>query len=310
MKNINVLIIGGTGFVGRALSSAFRSSGYEVTVLSGGHSKTPPVSDDISVIHGDTLKPGQWQELIPEYDVLINLAGASIFQRWTARAKREILDSRISITRNIIEALRIRSGKAKYFFSVSGVGYYGFHGDEILDENNTRGDDFLARVAAQWEDEAQRASAYGVRLIICRLGNVLGPGGGVLPKLVSLARLHMASRWGSGVQWFSWIHEADIAGAFLFLLNNEKVNGAVNVTAPGPVQNYELMELLSQLTGKKVLAPPVPEFMLRLITGEFATAVVNGQRVIPGKLMDSGFNFQYPDLQEALDMLLRSPYLT
>lgn len=307
MKNINVLIIGGTGFIGKMLSSAFRSNGYEVAVLSREHSKVPSMSDNIHVIRGDTSKPGQWQELIPEYNVLINLAGASIFRRWTTKAKREILDSRITTTRNIVDALRIRSGNVKHFFNVSGIGYYGFHRDEPLGEKESQGSDFLASVAAQWEEEAQRASECGVRLLICRLGHVLGPGGGVLPKLVSLAKLHLACRWGSGAQWISWIHEADVAGAFLFLLHDERVNSPVNVTAPEPVQNYKLMELISQLTRKRVLVPPVPEFIFRLITGEFATVFVKGQRVIPRKLMDYGFSFEYPDLQGALDMLLRSP---
>jgi len=304
MKNINVLIIGGTGFIGRTLSSAFRASGYGVTVLSREPSKVSSMPDNISVILGDVSKPGQWQELISEYDVLINLAGTSIFRRWTTKAKREILDSRIVITRNIVDALQTRSGKVKHFFSISGVGYYGFHRDEVLDENEKQGSDFLARVAAQWEEEAQRARERGVRLVICRLGHVLGLGGGVLPKLISLAKLHLAGRWGSGQQWISWVHEADVAGAFLFLLHNERVSSPVNITAPEPVQNHVLMEFLSQLTGKIVLIPPVPEFLLQIITGEFATVFFNGQRVIPTKLLANGYSFKYPTIENALHNLL------
>jgi len=306
MKNIKILIIGGTGFIGRTLSSTFRGNGYGVTVLSREFSKAPSPSYDIPVIRGDTSKPGQWQELISEHDVLINLAGASIFRRWTTKAKREILDSRIVTTRNIVDALRIRSSKVKHFFSVSGVGYYGFHQDEVLDEKDSQGRDFLASVASQWEKEAQRAIEYGVRLVIFRLGHVLGLGGGVLPKLASLARLHLASRWGGGVQWISWVHEADVAGALLFLLSNEGITGPVNVTAPEPVQNHKLLALISQLTCKRVLVPPVPEFILRLITGEFATAFVNGQRVIPRKLLASGYGFKYPTIESALHNLLLS----
>jgi len=304
MRNINVLIIGGTGFIGRTLSSAFSANGYGVTVLSRELSKVPSMSDDIPVIRGNILKPGQWQELISEYDVLINLAGAYVFRRWTPKAKREILDSRIVTTRNIVDALRIRSGKVKHFFSVSGVGYYGFHQDEVLAEKDSQGNDFLASVAAQWEDEAQCASECGIRLVICRLGHVLGLGGGVLPKLVSLAKLHLASRWGSGAQWISWVHEADVSGALLFLLDNEVMSGPMNVTAPEPVQNREIMELLSQLTRKRVLVPPVPGLILRIMTGEFATVFVNGQRVIPRKLLADGYSFKFSTIQNALHKLL------
>jgi uncharacterized protein (TIGR01777 family) len=306
MKNINILIIGGTGFIGRTLSSAFSAHGYNVVVLSREFSRASSMSENIPVIRGDILNPGQWQEIISDYDVLINLAGASVFRRWTPQAKREIMDSRIVTTRNIVDALRIRSGKVKSFLSVSGVGYYGFHQDEILDENDRRGTDFLANVAAQWEKEALRASEYGVRVLICRFGHVLGLGGGVLPKLISLAKLHLASRWGSGVQWISWVHEADVARALLYLLHNETVSNPVNITAPKPVQNREMMKLLAQLTRKRVLVPPIPEFILRLITGEFATVFMNGQRVVPEKLLASGYCFEYSKMENALHNLLFS----
>jgi uncharacterized protein (TIGR01777 family) len=306
MKNINILVIGGTGFIGRVIVPTLNARGYRVTVLSRRGKKGTSLSGDIPVIRADVLKPGPWQELLSEYDVLINLAGVSIFRRWTAKVQQEIADSRIMATRNMVDALRSRRGNVKHLLSVSGVGYYGFHKDEILDENAAQGDDFLANVAAQWEREAAKAAMNGIRVVICRLGHVLGPGGGVLPRLLSLAKLHLVSRWGSGEQWISWVHQADVAGAFLFLLNNEAISGPVNVTAPEPVQNHTLMAILSRLTGKRVLIPPVPEFLLRLITGEFATVFVNGQRVIPGKLLASGYSFKHSTLENAMQNLLLS----
>ena len=306
MKKINILVIGGTGFIGRVIASTLNAGDYRVTALSRSGEKGTSLSDDIPVIRADVLKPGPWQELISEYDVVINLAGVSIFRRWTEKAQQEIANSRIIATRNIVDAMQIQSSKVKQFFSVSGVGYYGFHKDGVLDENAAQGTDFLASVAARWEQEAMKAAETGIRVIICRLGHVLGPSGGVLPRFLTLAKLHLASRWGNGEQWISWVHQADVAGALLFLLNNETISGPVNVTAPEPVKNHKLMEILSRLTGKRVLIPPIPEFLLRLITGEFSTVFVNGQRVIPRKLLTSGYTFKYSNLENAMQSLLLS----
>ena len=211
MKNSNILIIGGTGFIGRKLSKALVDAGYIATVLSRQSVLDSSLMNDVAFIQADVMMPGQWQEAIPDFDVLINLAGISIFRRWTTRGKQEILDSRIITTSNIIDSLRKYRGKVQRFFSVSGVGYYGFHGDEILDEDNPPGSDFLAQVAARWEEKVEQVKELGIKPIIFRLGHVLGNQGGILPKLVTLARLHLASHWGSGEQWISWIHEDDLA---------------------------------------------------------------------------------------------------
>ena len=306
MKKLNIFIIGGTGFIGRTLSKILLVAGYSVTVLSRRTSLDSSLKHDIAVIQADATVAGKWQKLLPDFDVVINLAGVSIFRRWTSKSKKEIFNSRIFVTRNIIDALRIRQGKVQHFFSVSGVGYYGFHRDEILHEDDPVGSDFLATVADEWENEVERVKELGIRSVICRLGHVLGNHGGVLPKLVLLARLHLASNWGSGNQWISWIHEKDLAGSIIFLIENSAIIGPVNITSPNPVRNREMMRLLAKLTGKRVLIPPVPEFVLRLMTGELASAFVNGQRVIPQRLMQQGFVFKYPELQGALDALLRS----
>jgi len=307
MKNLNILIIGGTGFIGTTLSRALIDAGHTVAVISRGPSLNLSLGHVIRSFQADVTIPGQWQELIPDFDSLINLAGVSIFQRWTARGKQEILNSRIIAANNVINALRMRRGKTQQLLSVSGVGYYGFHGDEILDEENPPGSDFLARVAAQWESKIEEVKELGIRPVIFRLGHVFGNFGGVLPKLVTLARLHLASHWGSGEQWISWIHEDDLARCVIFLLENQILQSPVNITSPNPMRNREMMKLLAELTGKRVFIPPVPEFMLRMITGEFASVFVNGQRVIPRKLIQQGFNFNYPDLKRALEMLMGDP---
>jgi uncharacterized protein (TIGR01777 family) len=199
---------------------------------------------------------------------------------------------------NTIDALRIRRGKTQQLFNVSGVGYYGFHGDEILDEENPPGSDFLAQVAVRWKEQVRQVKELGIRPVIFRLGHVLGNHGGVLPKLTALAKLHLASHRAGGEQWVSWIHEDDLARAIIFLLENLDIIGAVNITAPNPVRNKEMMNLMAQTIHKRVLVPPIPEILLRLMTGEFASVFVNGQRVIPHKLMQEGFHYKYPDIQE------------
>ena len=310
MKKLNILIIGGTGFIGRTLSRALIDAGYTVVVISRSPSLNSSLMHGVHSVQVDVLIPGQWQELIPDFDALINLAGVSIFQRWTAHGKQEILNSRIIAVSNIIDALRMRRGKTHQLLSVSGVGYYGFRGDEILDEDNPPGSDFLAQIAARWETEVEQVKELGIRAVIFRLGHVLGNQGGVLPKLLTLAKLHLASYWGSGKQWISWIHEDDLARAILFLIENPAIVGPVNVTAPNPVRNRAMMQLLAEIARKIVLVPPIPEIILRLLIGEFASVFVNGQRVIPQKLMHRGFEFEYSDLQGALDMLFCSRDLT
>jgi uncharacterized protein (TIGR01777 family) len=310
VKKLNILVIGGTGFIGRTLSQALLDAGYTVTVISR---RLPPDSalrPEITFIQADVTLPGRWQALVPDSDVVVNLAGASIFRRWTARGKREIITSRIAATGNIVDTLRTHQGNVRQFFNVSGIGYYGYHGDEILDESSPAGTDFLAEVATRWEKEANRVKEFGIRPMILRLGHVLGLHGGVLPKLTTLAKLHLASHWGSGNQWISWIHEDDLARCVIFLLENDKISGPLNITSPNSVRNREMMQLLAKLTRRRVIIPPVPEFMLWLMTGEFASVFVNGQRVIPQKLMREGFVFKYPDLQGALGALLRFHEIT
>jgi uncharacterized protein len=304
MKKVNILLIGGTGFIGMTLSAALHDAGHGVTIISRRPPTNPSLPKNSGFVRADISIPGQWQNIVPDFDVVINLAGVSIFRRWNVRGKQQILESRIFSTRNIVDSLLRSKGKLQSFFSVSGVGYYGFHRDEVLTEEDPGGTDFLAGVAARWEEEAGRVREIGIRPVMLRLGHVLGAGGGVLPRLVKLANLHLASRWGSGKQWISWIHEKDFAGAVISLLENPSVSGPVNICSPHPVRNMELMQLLSTMVGRRPFIPPVPEFVLRLMTGEFASVFLNGQRVFPGKLTSQGFKFEYPNLKGVLSALL------
>lgn len=297
---MRVFMTGGTGFVGKALSRALVDQGHRVSILTRSISSDSKPPEGITLIRGDPTKEGPWQARAAEHEVLINLAGASIFRRWTGEAKTLMRESRIRTTRNLVTALEGRKGRDTVLLSTSAVGYYGFHGDEILDEASPPGNDFLAVLAKDWEGEALRAGQYGFRVLICRFGIVLGREGGALAQLLPLFRKGLGSVLGDGNQWFSWIHLQDLVNVFLFLLEQESLSGPVNVMAPEPITNRELTKALGKALGKPTLLPAVPGFVVKMMKGEFGTVLLNGQRVVPKKLLDAGFRFRFPTMDEAL----------
>ena len=256
-------------------------------------------------MESDPTKAGSWQKIAGEHDVIINLAGFSIFNRWTKKVKKEIFDSRILTTKNLVDALSYRKQKEIHFLSGSGVGYYGFHQDKVIDENDGPGNDFLARVASAWEQAAVTAEKFGARVVLCRIGIVLGRHGGALARLIPLFKCCLGTALGNGEQWFSWIHEQDLTNIFLFLLEHPEVKGPINFTAPHPVSNRELMRTLSAVLHKPALPFPVPGFLLRLTHGESADIFLKGQRVLPQKLLHKGYVFRFPTLTAALHDLVR-----
>jgi uncharacterized protein (TIGR01777 family) len=226
------------------------------------------------------------------------------FRRWSAKAKQEIIDSRVTTTNNIVAAIARKTSRVKLLLNASGVGYYGFQSDEILDEDSPPGDDFLAEFATRWESAAIAAGDSGTRVVLCRFGNVFSGSGGALPKLITLARLHLGGYWGNGRQWLSWIHQEDLASVFLEIMASKEISGPVNFTAPNPVRNREMMETLSRLLQKRAIVPRIPGLILKIIAGEFADTFIHGQRVLPKKLLDNGFNFKYPSLSDSLRQIL------
>jgi hypothetical protein len=257
----------------------------------------------ISYAEGDPTEKGQWQNKIADQDVLINLAGASIFRRWNDAAKKLIWDSRIQTTQNLVEALSARRGRETRLFSTSAVGYYGFHQDEVLDESSPLGEGFLADLSKEWESAALKAKDHGVHVNLMRFGIVLGRRGGALQQMIPTFKRWMGSPLGSGNQWFSWIHEQDLVDVFLFLIKN-KIPDAVNCTAPNPVTNRELTKMLGEALGKPTFMPAVPGFVMSAVLGEFGSVLLKGQRVAPKKLLEAGFRFSFPDLRSALKDLL------
>ncbi len=296
---MKILMTGGTGFVGTQLTSRLTQEGHEVTILTRALKGARMASPGISYLEGDPTRKGPWQEAIKNHGAVINLAGASIFSKWTEENKKAIRESRVSTTRNLVEGIPSHSEGSFTIISTSAVGYYGFHGDEELNEDSPPGIDFLARIAVEWEAEALKAMDKGARVVITRFGIVLGEKGGALSQMIPLFRKYIGGSIGSGKQWFSWVHIKDLAEAFTFLLRHPQISGPVNVCSPNPVRNRDLAKALGKTLHKPSFIP-APAFMVKLVLGEFGSVILEGQRVIPRKLLENGFVFQYPDIHKAL----------
>jgi uncharacterized protein len=299
---VKILITGGTGFVGTQLTSHLIKDNYEVTILSRSAKPTGEIPKGISYLQGDPTQQGSWQEAIKNHDAVINLAGASIFAKWTEEHKKAIRESRVSTTRNIVEGIPSHPQKQFTFFSTSAVGYYGFCGDEDLTEESPHGDDFLARIASEWEGEALKAEEMGARVVITRFGIIMGEKGGALAQMIPLFRKFIGGPIGSGRQWFSWVHIKDLAEAFVFLMKHPEISGPVNVCSPNPVRNKDLAKALGRALHRPSFMP-APGFMIKLVLGEFGSVILEGQRVIPKRLLDKGFVFQYADIDQALQSI-------
>jgi len=296
---MKILITGGTGFVGNQLTSRLIQDGHEVTILSRSAKRSGEPPRGISYLQGDPTQKGPWQGAIKNHDAVINLAGASIFAKWTAEHKKAIRESRVNTTQNIVEGIPSHPQKQFTLFSTSAVGYYGFCGDEELTEVSPNGDDFLARIASEWEGEALKAKEKGARVVITRFGIVMGEKGGALSQMIPLFKKYIGGPIGSGKQWFSWVHIKDLAEAFAFLMKHPEISGPVNICAPNPVRNKELAKALGKVLHRPS-SVPAPGFMVKLVLGEFGSVILEGQKVLPKRLLDSGFTFQYPDIEKAL----------
>lgn len=299
---MKVFMTGGTGFVGTYLARRLISEGHKVTILTQPAGEAALTINGVVYLAGHPTIRGEWQEAVKEYDVIINLAGASIFSRWTPEQKKILRESRIETTRNLVSALP-ENAQNTTFFSTSAVGYYGFHEDEELTENMAPGHDFLAMLAADWEQEAMHAQKKGARVVITRFGIVLGKNGGAMGQMLPLFKYFLGGPLGSGRQWFSWVHMQDLAEAFIFLLQHGEISGAVNLCSPEPVRNSELGKAIEKVMHRPSFMP-APGFMIRLMLGEFSSVVLKGQRVIPRRLLDAGFKFQYPYIEDALKSII------
>jgi len=283
---MNVAITGASGFIGRAVAENLQSSGHSVRAVS---------------LRG-ALKP----DALAGVNAVVHLAGEPVAQRWTAHTRDRILRSRVEGTRALVAAMR--GNPPQVLISASAVGYYGSRGDEILIESAPPADDFLGRVAAAWEEEAQAAEPLGVRVARVRIGMVLGKNGGALARMLPPFRMGVGGRLGNGRQWMSWIHIDDLIALIAFLMKESTVRGVFNATSPYPVTNREFTRALAEAVHRPAILP-VPAFALRFLFGEMASVLLASQRALPDAAQRAGFVFQHPDIFAALVSVIESTHV-
>jgi uncharacterized protein (TIGR01777 family) len=295
---------GASGLIGSALAPALTSHGHELVALV----RRPPRPGERAI--GWDPEAGTIEragEALEGADVVINLAGENVFGRWTEDKKRRIRDSRVTGTRIVSETLAGLMRRPSVLLAASAIGYYGDRGDEELTEQSSPGEDFLAQVTRDWEAATAPAAGAGIRVVNLRFGVVLSPAGGALAKMLPPFRLGLGGPVGSGNQFLSWIALDDAVAAIMHALANAALAGPLNITAPQPVTNRDVATTLGRVLGRPAILP-VPAFALRMVFGEEGAEMLQGgQRVRPARLLASGFQFQYPDLEAALRHLLAAP---
>jgi uncharacterized protein (TIGR01777 family) len=302
---MKVAITGATGFVGRRLVERLQEQGHQPLILTRNPAAAQRAFPTLEIIAYTPTESGSWQQAIAGCDAVVNLAGEPIAEsRWTPKQKQEILNSRQLGTQKIVEAIAQANPKPAVLVNASAIGYYGTSETATFDETSPAGKDFLAEVCQAWEAEAKKVKDAGVRLVILRLGIVLG-NGGALAKMIPPFKLFAGGPLGTGRQWFSWIHRDDLVNLILEALNRPDIEGVLNATALNPVRMSELCQTL----GKTIERPswlPVPSFALEALLGEGAKVVLEGQQVLPKRTTRYGFEYQYPTLKQALEEILVS----
>ncbi len=293
-------ITGGRGFIGQALTDYFLEHGHELLIFTRSHSKkeTPP-GLTYSVWDPEHLSP---PNPVPQLDVLINLAGATINKRWTEDYKKEILESRIEATKMVQSILRAQH-KPAFLINASAIGYYGTSVDKMFTEDDiVPPSDFLSSVVNQWEDLAMACEPFCSRVVAMRFGLVLGKDQGAFPKLALPYKFFLGGRFGSGAQWVSWIHINDLVRLTDFVIKNADITGTINATAPEPVRMNQFGQTIANVMHRPHFFP-VPEFALKTMLGEMSELLIKGQNVRPKKALDHGFSFKYSELKPAVKAL-------
>jgi uncharacterized protein (TIGR01777 family) len=306
MSAMRVTVTGATGLIGSSLVAALRERGAQVTVLTRDPDRARARLGDVDAVGWDTLAGPAPVAALQERDAVVHLAGEPVAQRWSAKVKRAISESRVLGTRNLVEGLALAGSRPPLLLSSSATGYYGAHGEEPLDEDAPPGRDFLAQVCVEWEAAAAAASELGMRAVQLRTGVVLDRSGGALAKMLPAFRLGVGGPVAGGYQYMSWIHAQDVVGMMLAALADERWSGPVNATAPEPVPNRVFSKALGRVLGRPSLLP-VPGFALQALYGEMAEIVTTGARVMPAKALVLGYEFAHPQLEPALRQALARP---
>ncbi len=302
---MRVLVTGGTGLIGSALVRSLLEDDSEVVVLTRSPERTQAaVPSDVRLQKWDGVSTGGWGHLASDVDAIVNLAGEGIADgRWTPARKERIRESRINAGMALVAAIREAETKPKVLIQSSAVGFYGPRHDETLTENASPGTDFLAQVCFDWEASTAAVEEMGVRRPVIRTGVVLSAKGGAFPRMALPFKLFAGGPLGSGKQYFPWIHIDDEVGAIRFLLENESASGPYNLTTPGPPRNSEFVRELGRVMGKPSLLP-TPSFALKTIFGEMSTVLLDGQRAVPARLQEDGYEFLFGDAVAALRNLV------
>jgi uncharacterized protein (TIGR01777 family) len=301
----NVCITGGTGMVGSALRKFLFQRGYALTVLS----RSKQTLDHATVFTWDVREQQLEEGALGSSDYIVHLAGANLgSKRWTDQRKKEIRDSRINSTRLLHDRLSKADKKPESLIAASAIGIYGYNtGGILVDEERVKpGDDFVATVAREWEEEVLKIGDLGIRIVILRAGLVLSMEDGALPRLVAPVKFGIGAPVGSGDQYISWIHIDDLCRLYLFAMENKGISGMFNAVSPQPETNTDFTREIAETLNKPFFMPNIPSFVLRILFGEMASTVLGGNRVSSKKIEGMGFEFQYPDLGHDLEDLLKN----
>ncbi len=307
---MNILISGGTGLIGSSLIAELAPAGHRIFVLS--RSKSGPSSrhSALEYIQWDAKSPGPWTEVVDQSEVVINLAGENIAgkgffpERWTPDKRQKIIQSRVRAGQVLSEAIASSSSRPQLLVQASGISYYPFHQDDrLITESHPPGEGYLSKVALAWEKSTEGVLSLGVSRVVIRIGMVLSTEGGALPRMLLTHRLFVGGPFGTGQQWYSWIHIQDLCRAIHHLIGQPGSSGVYNFTAPSPVRNRTFSRTLGEVLSRPSYLP-LPGFVLRIPFGEVADVVLLGQRVYPDRLIGSGFPFLFPELVSALEELI------
>lgn len=304
---MTTLIAGATGLIGQRIVEKLIAARHEVVILTRNPSKlSAPGPPPLRFVRWDARTPGEWYRELNQADAVVNLSGESIGgRRWTTAQKDRIRSSRINATKAIVEAIAASPKKPRVLVNASGIDYYGETRDEEVVESHPGGSGFLADVCRQWETAARVGERFGVRVVLARSAVVLGARAAALKKLILPFRFLLGGPLGTGDQWFPWIHLEDEAEAILFAIDNSALAGPVNLTAPQPLTMRQFCRFLGNAL-KRPSWISVPPLLLRLALGEMSDMVLMSRRVVPRRLLDAGYRFRFPRLDEALaDVLSR-----
>jgi uncharacterized protein (TIGR01777 family) len=309
---MKVIITGGTGDIGRYLIKELSQHGHQLVILTRSPDKyRGSFEEAVELVQWDSKTAAGWVAHTDGADAIINFAGENLAgetflpDRWTKEKKLKIVRSRLQVGKAVVEAVMAAGQKPKVVLQASAVGYYGPRNDDtLLDEDAPPGDDFLGRTCVEWEQSTSAVKEMGVRQVILRTGLVLMTESGSLQRLLFQFKLFGGGPFGGGSQWWPWIHIQDEVKAIRFLLESSDADGPYNLTAPNPVTNKTFSKILGRVL-KRPAFMPIPAFAMKLLLGEVATIVLDGQRAVPRRLQEAGYEFQFTDLERALEQLIK-----